>query len=237
MTNRGFWQFDTPGSPNNLNASLIQRGTLAERPGSALEGQSYIATDINTLYQYTSGNWQVILAGVVPGTLIDFAGASIPGGFLLCDGRAVSRDTYSALFNAIGTTWGAGDGSTTFNIPDFRGRTSIGVDGTAGRMPADLSDLGESGGSSAVTLSIAQLAEHNHAISISSHTHGIPLGGGDNQGSLTDTRALTRSRNSVSSSDSTTPAGSFSGNSNMTGGNSSVSLVQPSAVVNKIIKT
>ena len=68
-----------------------------------------------------------------PGTVLTHAGASAPQGFLLCDGTAVSRTTYSALFKAIGVAHGYGDTSTTFNIPDCRGRFLRGIDGTAGR--------------------------------------------------------------------------------------------------------
>jgi hypothetical protein len=61
-----------------------------------------------------------------PGMVAAYAGSSAPSGWLLCDGTAVSRTTYSALFAAIGTSYGAGDGSTTFNLPDLRGRVPVG---------------------------------------------------------------------------------------------------------------
>ncbi len=63
---------------------------------------------------------------IPPGTVWDYAGATAPTGWLECDNSAVSRATYAALFTAIGTTWGAGDGATTFNVPDFRGRVRVG---------------------------------------------------------------------------------------------------------------
>lgn len=56
------------------------------------------------------------------GSLVDFAGTSAPSGWLMCDGREVSRTAYSSLFAIVGTSYGVGDGSTTFNLPDFRGR-------------------------------------------------------------------------------------------------------------------
>lgn len=63
------------------------------------------------------------LAELLPaGTIVPFAGANIPSGFLLCNGSAVSRTLYADLFSAIGTVWGTGDGSTTFNLPDARDR-------------------------------------------------------------------------------------------------------------------
>jgi len=60
------------------------------------------------------------------GGMMPYAGSTAPSGWLLCDGSAVSRSTYAALFTVISTTYGAGNGSTTFNVPDMRGRTSIG---------------------------------------------------------------------------------------------------------------
>ena len=77
-----------------------------------------------------------------PGLLFPFGGASIPSGYLLCDGAAVSRTTYSALFAVIGVNFGGGDGSTTFNIPDTRGRFIRGVDGGVGRDPDRLTRTG-----------------------------------------------------------------------------------------------
>lgn len=69
------------------------------------------------------------------GTVVAFAGTSAPSGWLLCNGSAVSRTTYSALFSAIGVAHGYGDNSTTFNIPDYRGRFLRGVDGSGGNDP------------------------------------------------------------------------------------------------------
>lgn len=65
---------------------------------------------------------------VPPGTVSAFAGSTAPTGYLMCNGQAVSRTTYSRLFAAIGTTWGSGDGSTTFNVPDARGEFIRGLD-------------------------------------------------------------------------------------------------------------
>ena len=81
-------------------------------------------------------NFTVSTPNVVPtGTIISYAGATVPAGWLLCDGSAVSRTTYTALFAALNTAWGFGDGSTTFNVPDLRGRFMRGTDGTAGNDP------------------------------------------------------------------------------------------------------
>src|SRR5690348_16608259 len=76
-------------------------------------------------------------ATVQTGTLLAFSTATLPSGYLLCDGAAVSRTTFTTLFAIIGTTWGSGDGSTTFNVPDLRNRFLYGsgtnnVGGTGG---------------------------------------------------------------------------------------------------------
>jgi microcystin-dependent protein len=63
----------------------------------------------------------------IPGEIKLYAGASVPSGYLLCDGQAVSRTTYAALFTAISTTWGIGNNSTTFNVPDLREAVPVGV--------------------------------------------------------------------------------------------------------------
>ena len=72
------------------------------------------------------------------GTYIQFAGSSAPGGYLACDGTAVSRTTYADLFAVVSTTYGVGDGSTTFNLPDARGLVMVGAGahGTMTRAPA-----------------------------------------------------------------------------------------------------
>lgn len=72
---------------------------------------------------------------VPPGSVISYGGLTAPANWLLCDGTAVSRTTYAALFNIVGVNFGSGDGSTTFNVPDFRGQFLRGVDGAAGRDP------------------------------------------------------------------------------------------------------
>jgi microcystin-dependent protein len=80
---------------------------------------------------------------IPPGTMLDYGGASAPAGYLLCDGSAISRTTYAQLFTAIGTAFGGGDGTTTFNLPDLRGRFTRGRDAGAGRDP----DVGSRGAS------------------------------------------------------------------------------------------
>lgn len=94
----------------------------------------------------------------IPGLVFPFAGSTVPDGMLLCDGQAVSRTTYAALFAVVGTTYGVGDGSTTFNVPELRGEFVRGLD--AGR-----------GVDAARALGSAQAA------SFESHTHTDVTGG------------------------------------------------------------
>lgn len=100
------------------------------------------------------------------GTILPFTGSVVPQGFLLCDGSAVSRVLYSRLFSVIGTSHGSGDGSTTFNIPDYRGRFLRGVDGTAGRDADKASrsamNTGGSTGNSIGSVQNDEFGSHRH---------------------------------------------------------------------------
>lgn len=107
------------------------------------------------------------------GTIISFAGYPAPSGYLICDGSAVSRTTYPNLFAAIGTTWGSGNGTTTFNIPDLQGYFLRGS-GTSARDPDSPRVIG-----SAQT---DAYLNHSHIATDSGHSHGIS-GVGMNGGS------------------------------------------------------
>ena len=87
--------------------------------------------DIEGLKEFKSKlNAQDVFESLPAGVIIPFAGTSVPTGCLLCNGAAVSRTNYANLFAAIGTLYGAGDGSTTFNLPDARDRVLQGASGT-----------------------------------------------------------------------------------------------------------
>jgi microcystin-dependent protein len=118
--------------------------------------------------------------GAVPvGSVTAFAGSSAPSGWLLCGGQTVSRTQYSGLFLTIGTTYGAGDGSTTFTLPDLRGRVPAGLDNMGGSAASRLTStvltasntLGATGGSQTHTLTEAQMPVHTHIQN--SHFHEI----------------------------------------------------------------
>lgn len=101
-----------------------------------------------------------------PASVLMYAGSAAPTGYLLCDGTAVSRTTYAALFSIIGITHGSGDGSTTFNIPDYRGRFIRGVDGAAGRDPDNASrtamNTGGNVGNNVGSIQGFALQQHTH---------------------------------------------------------------------------
>lgn len=101
---------------------------------------------------------------VPPGTVDAFAGTEAPEGWALCDGRAVSRTGYAALFEAIGVTWGAGDGSDTFNLPNLGGRM---IRGAGAGVP-----LGSVGGAATHTLTTGEMPRHNHLINLGQPSSG-----------------------------------------------------------------
>jgi phage-related tail fiber protein len=92
--------------------------TSSTRPVTPLEGQIVFETDTNKLAVYNENGWEYTNAAA---QVAYFARSTAPIGWLKANGAAVSRTAYSDLFNAIGTSYGSGDGSTTFNLPDFRG--------------------------------------------------------------------------------------------------------------------
>ena len=113
------------------------------------------------------------IVGVPTGCIIAWGGGadSIPTGFLLCKGDAVSRSTYATLFVAIGTLHGSGDGSSTFNLPDLKNRFVVGG-GTGSNY-----SVGDTGGADSVTLSVSELPSHTHTHTKATH----PAGSGPEQ--------------------------------------------------------
>jgi microcystin-dependent protein len=118
---------------SNTKGFLPPRMTLAERNAISAPipaGMVVFNTDTNELNVYNGTVWSAPVASSTPaGSMIMFAGVStnVPAGYLVCDGSEVSRTTYAALFAAIGTTYGVGDGSTTFNLPDMQGAAPAGA--------------------------------------------------------------------------------------------------------------
>lgn len=150
--------------------------------------------------------------GVPTGVINDYAGVNAPDGWLLCHGQEVSRNTYNNLFNVIGTIYGEGDGSTTFNIPDLRSRVGVGLN----EGDTDFNTLGNTLGEKTHKLTVAEMPSHSHAIAMSSNGVGymverVPFG---------NTTVWGNSGEAIKS----------------TGGGQEHNNIQPSIVLNKIIK-
>jgi microcystin-dependent protein len=241
-----------------LTGSLPRAGTgamQADLPmgGFKIEGMAdgSASDDGATVGQVTAA----IAATIYPGSIIEWGGTTAPTGWLLCYGQAISRTTYAALFAAISTAHGAGDGSTTFNVPDCRGRVSAGKDDMGGTSANRLTNqtgglngdtLGATGGAETHTLLTAQLPTTTVVGTIGAsgaHDHGASGGGwafGNNAGSSSPSGVdfsageLGCSPKQVFSAavDHThtftaTPFGSDGAHNN----------VQPTIILNKIIKT
>lgn len=142
--------------PNGVTAQVFCDGSnfYSAQTGSA--GNFVINGNLTV-----SGTTNIIL----PGTLNMYAGSSAPTGWLLCNGSAVSRTTYASLYSVVGTAYGAGDGSTTFNVPNLVDRMPVG----AGSSYA----LASTGGTATTTLSTTNLPAHNHGVNDPSHAHGV----------------------------------------------------------------
>ena len=113
-----------------------------------------IENGIEYLFEHGVGGGDTLPIGVI----LPHTSATIPSGYMVCDGSAISRTTYADLFNAIGTTYGAGDGSTTFNLPNLKGKVPVGQDTTQ----SEFDNLGETGGEKTHTLTIEEMPSHKH---------------------------------------------------------------------------
>ena len=162
--------------------------------------------------------------GIPTGGITPYGGGTAPTGYLLCYGQAISRSTYSALFAITSTTYGVGNGSTTFNVPDLRGRVVAGQDDMGGSSANRLTDqtggvngdtLGDSGGLETHTLTTDQLAAHTHG------TYQLWNQKAGNPGLPQPYQVY----------DNTT------GNTASTGGDGAHNNVQPTFILNYIIKT
>ncbi len=140
--------------------------TSTTRPLDPYEGQTIYEIDTKSFRQYNGTGWN---SSPPVGTLLPYLGSSAPDGYLMANGDAVSRTGVTAdLFGVIGTTYGVGDGSTTYNLPNLNGRVPVGRDASQTEFDA----LGKIGGAKTVTLTQAQLAVHTHGVTDPTHNHG-----------------------------------------------------------------
>lgn len=211
----------------NLGGNAIQN--LA--PGVA-------STDAATVGQLSTGTFPI-------GAIIDFAGSAPPTGWLVCGGQSLSRTDYAALFAVIGTAFGAIDGNS-FSLPDLRGRVTAGRDFTVGgttanrltstTMSPNATSLAASGGGQTHTLTEAQMPSHTHTGSTASagaHAHSVSVGVAGTtsdairEGDPTPTGTVATSTNGEHT---------HTMNLNNTGGGQAHPIVQPTIILNKIIK-
>lgn len=252
-------------SMNSHKLTEVEAVSLDSQPASlpgatnvrtvySINGDLWYNNDSGTPVQVTSGtsvatpSSPVLPAGVV----LPWAGVSAPSGYLLCDGSAVSRTTFSTLFANIGTTYGVGDGSTTFNLPNMLGRTPVGAGTyTDPVLGSTTRTLGTSAGAASHTLSVSEMPSHNHGGATGSHVHQmftpsatgtqrLPAEGGDsvevisNQGgdfSYTMSGRIGGATPTAGQTNSATSSISAQG------GGSSHNNMQPYLVLNYIIKS
>jgi microcystin-dependent protein len=184
-----------------------------------------------TRYDYSGANLTGI-EGIPTATIIPWSTASVPTGFLECNGQAVSRSTYAALFAIVGTTYGAGDGSSTFLVPNLSDNVTVGKSNNKALASTGgantVQSTGNVGGSTAnATLSTPQLASHSHGRSSQSNGPGLNP---DNPNNPPRGSSATNTGN----------AGSGGGHSHNMSANFSgdaTSVVQPYLTVIYVIKT
>jgi len=186
---------------------------------------------------------ELLEGGIPTATIVPWSSASVPSGFLECNGTAVSRSTYSALFAIVGTTYGVGDGSTTFNTPDLQDNTPVGKSGTkalgstGGANTVAVTATGNVGGSTAnASLSTAQLASHSHTMNAY-----VNLTGGGSQ-SFPKKQNVTNPDGANPGTSPVNNAGSGSGHSHnmsatFSGSAVNAAIVQPYIALIYIIKT
>ncbi len=170
----------------NLNVEVVIDGSSMGR--TPLHATPY-AVEADTSSNFAPGSQ--IASLVPPGSVMAYAGVVSstvppPSGWLLCDGSAVSRITYAALFTSIGTTAGAGDGASTFNLPDYRGYFLRGQDQGTGHDPDSSSrtalNIGGNTADAVGTLEACQVQMQSHVLTDPGHVHSSPSDDGNTAG-------------------------------------------------------
>ena len=213
-------------------SSLTVTGAATFSSNVTVEGNMHVSSKVCASAFHGDGSNLTGIVAVPTGCVLPYAASVAPSGFLFCFGQAVSRSTYSDLFGVITSIYGDGDGSSTFNLPDLRGRVVAGKDNMGGGVAGRLTDqsggvdgdaLGAGGGAETHTLTEAQLAAHTHGAG----SYVINTGGDAAQNSTSG--AVFRQDLSQ-----TTPV---SGSSGSTGSGSAHNNVQPTLILTYIIKT
>ena len=235
----------------NATAVTTTANELNLLDGDTAVGSSITVADTDGIIVNDGGTTKTVPASDIrqysmpTGAVIPFAGKNdqIPAGFLVCDGSAVSRTTYSALFTALGTTYGSGDNATTFNLPDLRGRVVAGQDDMGGvsanRVTTPESGingdfLGGTGGSESVELQLDEMPSHNHTFSDTDTLSNI---------AIPRPLVIELAANSVNAEgsavrvDSGSKTVSISGTTNSKGSGNTHNNMQPTIILNYLIRT
>ena len=188
-----------------------------------------------TKYDFDGANLTGI-EGIPTATIVPWSDSTVPSGFLECDGTAVSRTTYADLFAIIGTTYGSGDGSTTFNVPDLQDNVPVGKSGNKALASTGgantVTSAGNVGGSTAnASLSTSQLASHSHSITLNTQP-GDPA----NPNYSKARHGLTRGAPTMNSGSQGSGSG-HSHNMSATFSGNATSVLQPYLTLIYIIKT
>lgn len=226
-----------------LTGSLSRSGAGGMFGNLPMNGYKITGVNPGTAQSDAATVGQLSGAGLI-GELKNWPLPVIPAGYLLCDGRSVSRTTYAALFALYQTTFGSGDGSTTFNLPDARGVVMVGADNMGGtsanRTPA-ANTIGAVVGSHEVTLTIAQMPSHSHAgetTASGSHNHTLTLPAtGNNDPEVATAKFNAPSQSNRGNATATvSTVGDHTHGINLDGGGQAHNNLQPSFVCNIIVK-
>ena len=210
-TTKKFTDAHLSGQLNSQTANVTGNITV----GGTVDG-----VDVSVL-NTTVSNLQTLVNNLVPiGTMMVWSHATVPNSnWLVCDGSAISRTTYSSLFALISTSYGSGDGSTTFNLPDMRRRVAIGA--SAGLTVASSDNLAEGSRNLSHTHSVPAHSHglSNHTHSVPPHFHGMGTGADLNitsSGSHTTTIDISHSHTANGGSGNSGPSGTLTTNNSTT---------------------
>jgi len=233
---------------DGLGAKPLRSAPSVELPAGVLvQGTPYVAVYNNSSQVFYLQSFFGSPYSVPIGAMIDFTGSTSPNSsFVLPYGQAISRSTYSAYFALVSTTYGSGDGSTTFNVPDLRGRVVAGVDTMGGSAAGRLTDatsgfgdaLGEAGGAQSHTLVTANLPPYTPAgtmsLSVTSTVSNVQINSAGN-GSINNPGGSTSWPVLNNSALVSTGTGTLSGTAQ--GGTSTpFALAQPTIALNKLLR-
>ncbi len=246
----------TSGATVTLNVDGLGAKPLRSSPGVDLpagvlvQGTPYTATFNNSDGAFYLRNFYVLPYVVPVGAMLDYTGASAPNSnFVLPCGQNISRTVYATYFGIVGTTYGAGDGSTTFGLPDLRGRTTFGKDDMGGSAASritvaggnfDGTVLGGTGGAQNHTLTTNELPSHGHPVTITDpgHSHVISA-------PIVNNSFLVNTASNVFALQAQSAGNTYSSNSASTGitaaaanigGNAAHPVLSPAIIVTKILR-